>query len=94
MLNTSNATSPIPVNSVASATESYSSQCQYVSTMSIRCSNAISSRSAKNRWQTNGSLGYPPTRLTASRMSGSGPKILILRGSILPIGADFVAKVG
>ena len=40
MLNTSNATRPIPVNSVASATESYSSQCQYVSTMSIRCTAA------------------------------------------------------
>jgi hypothetical protein len=40
MLNTSNVTRPMPVNSTASATESYSSQCQYVSTMSIRCSNA------------------------------------------------------
>ena len=33
MLNTSNATRPMPVNSAASATESYSSQCQYVSMM-------------------------------------------------------------
>jgi hypothetical protein len=37
MLNTSNVTSPMPPNSAASATESYSSQCQYVSTISFPC---------------------------------------------------------
>jgi hypothetical protein len=61
MLNTSNATRPIPVHSVASATESYSSQCQYVSTMSIRCSNAIFLRSAENDGQTNRICRSSPT---------------------------------
>ena len=37
VLNTSNVTSPMPPNSAASATESYSSQCQYVSTISFPC---------------------------------------------------------
>jgi hypothetical protein len=61
MLNTRNATRPIPVNRVASATESYSSQCQYVSTLSIRCSNAIFLEEWRMMGRRTGSVGPSPT---------------------------------